>query len=315
MIEMALTKRLHTAHGEINLSVEMTIGAQKLVTLYGKSGTGKTTILRMLCGLMQADGGYIRADNRLWYHHEEKINLAPQKRGVGMVFQDYALFPNMTVRKNLEFASRGGKDRSFIDEILTVMDLKNLRDRYPALLSGGQKQRVALARALVAKPDVLLLDEPLSALDTAMRQHLQEIILEIHKRFALTIILVSHDVEEILKLSDQIFVIDNGKVFDAGKPGEVLRAPADSGIVLTAVVRSIERKNSVYELTLSTDESEVKAVLPESCCAALRIGDQIELSGSLGSPRARKIVGPNNLQERKGFEWERSLDMAGRFSS
>ena len=161
----------------------------------------------MLSGLLRPDSGIIKVGETIWFDGDKNIDLKPQQRKVGYVFQDYALFPNMSVRQNLEYALRKGQDKAIIGELLQFAELNELEQRKPETLSGGQKQRVALARALVQRPEILILDEPLSALDLKMRIKLQEYLLQVHKRYKLTTILVSHDIGEIVKLSDNVFEI------------------------------------------------------------------------------------------------------------
>lgn len=212
MIEIEITKKLHGADGEINLRFETKIGDGELVTIYGPSGAGKSSVLRMLAGLLKPNSGKIIVDGRIWYDQSQGIHLKTALRDIGMVFQDYSLFPNMTVRGNLEFALQKGQAKTVVDEMLELTQLRNLQDKKPVLLSGGQKQRVALARALIRKPTLLLLDEPLSALDSGMRARLQDYILEFHRQFNLTTILVSHDYGEIVKLSKRVLVLEEGGI-------------------------------------------------------------------------------------------------------
>ena len=153
MIEMDIIKPLYTADGIINLKVNKKINKGDFLTLFGKSGSGKTTLLRILAGLETPKSGKIVVDKEIWFDSSKKINLAPQKRDVGFVFQDYALFPNMSVKKNLEFALKNKNEIKKVDEILEIMEIKNLSNMKPELLSGGQKQRVALARAIITKPN------------------------------------------------------------------------------------------------------------------------------------------------------------------
>ncbi len=222
MIEVSLKKKLFSALGKMQLDVEFTIQEGELVTLYGPSGAGKTTVLRMLCGLSTPDEGRISVRGQPWLDSAKKINLKPQHRDIGIVFQDYALFPNLTVKENLRYALKKGQPDAIVNELLEMMELTNLYDKKPELLSGGQRQRVALARAIVRKPRILLLDEPMSALDTALRVKIQDYILRVHEQFKLTTILVSHDIMEVIRLSNRVLLMDHGKIISQGGPTEIL---------------------------------------------------------------------------------------------
>lgn len=212
MININISKNLLGADGPFILEADFSISKGEIVTIYGPTGAGKSSIVRMIAGLLSPDKGTIRVDNVVWYDARTRLSIAPQHRNIGMVFQDYALFPNMTVRENLEFALGRNQNNTIVDELLDVSNLSNLQDKRPALLSGGQKQRVALTRALVRKPKVLLLDEPLSALDSKMRVSLQDYILDFHNRFALTTILISHDLPEVIKMSKRVLMLEDGHI-------------------------------------------------------------------------------------------------------
>jgi molybdate transport system ATP-binding protein len=222
MIRVAIKKKLFAPGGDMQLDVDFRINTGELVTLYGASGAGKTTILRMLCGLANPDAGSITVDGEAWFDQVAKINLPPQQRNVGIVFQDYALFPNMTVEENLKYALDKDQSSTVVDELLEFMELANLSRKKPDVLSGGQRQRVAIARAIVRRPKILLLDEPMSALDTALRLKIQDYILDVHRKYNLTTILVSHDVFEVVRLSKQVYLIEQGKITQQGTPEAVL---------------------------------------------------------------------------------------------
>ena len=222
MIKVAIKKKLFSALGGMHLDVEFVINEGELVTLYGPSGAGKTTVLRTLCGLSVPDEGLISVGGQTWLDSEKKINLKPQQRDIGIVFQDYALFPNLTVRENLRYALKKNQPETIVNELLELMELTNLSDKKPELLSGGQRQRVALARAIVRRPKILLLDEPMSALDTTLRLKIQDYILRVHEQFQLTTILVSHDIMEVIRLSSRVFLMDHGKIVSQGGPGDIL---------------------------------------------------------------------------------------------
>jgi molybdate transport system ATP-binding protein len=212
MIDFALQKNLHTADGEMQLNIECRIERGRFIGLYGASGAGKTSVLRMLAGLMRPNSGQIQVNGEVWFDDKKRINVAPQQRKIGFVFQDYALFPNMNVRENITFALRRHERVAIVDELLELTGLRMFAGKKIQTLSGGQMQRVALARAIAKKPQLLLLDEPLSAIDNNMRAQLQTTLLEVHERFALTTILVSHDTDEMIRLTDKIIHLEDGKI-------------------------------------------------------------------------------------------------------
>ena len=236
MIDFHLTKALHTAAGPRTLDVALTLTPGELVALSGPSGAGKTTLLRMLAGLTRPDSGFLKVENYIWYDHAQRQWLPPQRRPLGFVFQDYALFPNMTVRENLAFAAEGQPDaRRIVDELLELLELTELAPRRPAVLSGGQQQRVALARALARRPRLLLLDEPLSALDQPTRLRLQDALAEVHRQFKLTTVLISHDPAEIARLADRVVELDLGQVCRVGPPVAVAAPATVAGRVLAVL--------------------------------------------------------------------------------
>jgi len=221
MIEIDFTKTLDGGAGSFDLELKLAIEAGAFTTIYGASGAGKTSTLRMISGLMTPDRGSLVVNDEVWYDSSKKINKKPQERSIGFVFQDYALFGHMTVLENLIFA-KGKKDgTNSIDELLEVMELQQLQHRKPETLSGGQKQRVALARALVQKPKLLLLDEPFAALDNTIRFKLHEYLKRVQERYDLTTILISHEVGEIIKLADKVVCLEQGKISKIGSPDTV----------------------------------------------------------------------------------------------
>lgn len=220
---------LHKRYGQTTIftDIDCEIGNGEFVTLLGPSGCGKSTLLRCIAGLTEVDGGQILLDG------QDLVPLSPQKRGIGMVFQSYALFPNMTAAQNVAFGLRMqkvGKDDSArrVQEALAMVELDQHAERYPHQLSGGQCQRVALARSLVTRPRLLLLDEPLSALDARIRKHLREQIRSIQQELGLTTIFVTHDQEEALTLSDRIFLMNAGRIVQSGDAETLYTAPVDA---------------------------------------------------------------------------------------
>ena len=196
-------------------------------TLLGPSGCGKTTLLRLISGFLEPQQGEIELDG------VNQKGIEPNKRKIGMVFQDYALFPHMTVRKNIEFGLKLNKDTKAeadkkISQIAETLNLEDLLERYPDELSGGQQQRVALARALVLNPQVLLMDEPLSSLDSKLRERVREELRAVQQKLKITTVYVTHDQEEALSLSDKIAVINNGRLLQYGTPRDLYFKPQDN---------------------------------------------------------------------------------------
>jgi putative spermidine/putrescine transport system ATP-binding protein len=206
---------------------ELSAQRGEFVSFLGPSGCGKTTTLRMIAGFEYPDSGSIKVEGK------EITNLPPNKRNVGMVFQSYALFPNMTVADNVGFGMRVKKQprdaiRKRVGELLELINMPEKADRYPYQLSGGQQQRVALARALAVEPQVLLLDEPLSALDAKIRVALRNEIRSIQRQLGITTVYVTHDQEEALSLSDRVVVMSQGRIEQIGTPSEIYNFPATS---------------------------------------------------------------------------------------
>ena len=290
MIKINIRKTLKTADGKIVLHVNKEIKEGDFLTLFGKSGSGKTTLLRILAGLENPDSGEIKVGDEVWFDSSKKINLPPQKRGVGFVFQDYALFPNMSVKKNLLFALKNQNESARVDEILEIMELENLSLMMSDQLSGGQKQRVAVARALVSSPKLLLLDEPLSALDHAMRVKLQDELLAVHKKFDVTSILVSHDVSEVFKLSNRIFKISLGDITDDGTPSEVFASSNLSGkFKVAGEVLSINKSDILYVIDVMANNEVLKITAVKKDIENLSVGDKILISSKAFNPIFTKI--------------------------
>ena len=290
MIQINITKPLHTAEGTINLTVNKEIQNGDFLTLFGKSGSGKTTLLRIIAGLETPQSGEIIVDGEIWFDSSKNINLTPQKRNVGFVFQDYALFPNMTIQQNLEFALDNKKELKRVKEILNIMEIENLANMKPENLSGGQKQRVALARTLMTNPKILLLDEPLSALDNSMRIKLQDELLAIHQRFNMTSILVSHDITEVFKLSTRVFKISSGEITEDGTPSSVFTNQNISGkFKLIGEVLSIKKSDILYIVEVLAHNEIIKVTAVEDEVKSLNIGDKLLLSSKAFNPIITRI--------------------------
>ncbi len=198
------------------------------VVLFGCSGSGKTTALRCIAGLENPDAGTIKINDTVYFDSRKKVNISPQKRKIGYMFQENALFPHMNVRQNIEFGLKGMSSSSKtekVNEMLGLVGIDELEFAYPDELSGGQKQKVALARALAPSPEVLLLDEPFSALDTVVRLKLRKELRTIQKKLGIPVIFITHDPVEAFTMADRMAVFDNGRVQQLGSPEEVFYHP------------------------------------------------------------------------------------------
>lgn len=204
--------RLQGPAGGFELAVDLTIPRGEFTLLTGPSGAGKTTLLRILAGFQRPDTGHVRLGGRVWSDTASRTMLPVQRRQIGFVFQDYALFPNMSVRGNLDYALGRGATRDAAMHLLDMVGLTALAAAAPSQLSGGQKQRLALIRALARKPELLLLDEPLSALDPDLRLRMQDEVLRLHRHFATTTVMISHDPLEIARLADRVLRLENGRI-------------------------------------------------------------------------------------------------------
>jgi molybdate transport system ATP-binding protein len=274
----------------MNLQVDLRIKSGQLVTLFGNSGAGKTSILRMVAGLLDPDKGLIKVNHNTWLDTGKGIFQKPQQRKIGFLFQNYALFPNMTVEENLFYALEKKQDKKIVYELIDTIELGDLRNQKPGELSGGQNQRVALARALVRKPEILMLDEPLSALDTQMRMKLQDFILKVHKQYNLTTILVSHDANEVIKMSDEVFLIDEGKITRQGKPVNVFASKRVSGkFQLFGEIINIEKEDIIYVVTVLIGANIVKVIADESEVKTMAVGDKVIVASKAFNPLIRRI--------------------------
>jgi molybdate transport system ATP-binding protein len=221
-LELDIAVALRSFELDLRLSV-----ASETVALVGPSGAGKTTVLRAIAGLRRPDRGRIALGDRAWFDREARVDLPPERRSVGLVFQEYALFPHMTVRANVAFGGGGG-GAARVDELLERLRIAHLAGERPGKLSGGERQRVALARALARDPRVLLLDEPLAALDAHTRAVVRGELQDVLAALALPTLIVTHDFGDAAALAGRVGVIVDGRLRQAGSPAELVRHPADA---------------------------------------------------------------------------------------
>ncbi|MGJ0331356.1 ATP-binding cassette domain-containing protein [Aliarcobacter cryaerophilus] len=279
MISLNIKKELHGSNGVMNLDINLSLQNGEFIALSGVSGSGKTTLLRVLAGLEEASGEII-VDGEIWLN--EKIKKPIQKRDIGFVFQDYALFPNLSVIDNLLYVK---KDKDLAKQLLSLTDLYELKNRYPNSLSGGQKQRVSLCRALMKRPKILLMDEPLSALDPHMRLKLQDEILTLHKEFKTTTIMVSHDPSEMYKLASRVLVLKDGKIIDDGLPKDILlKTQGSQKFSLEGELLDIIKVDVINIAIVAIGQQIVEVVLSNDETEKLQIGQKVNVSTKAFTP-------------------------------
>ncbi|AXH09629.1 molybdenum ABC transporter ATP-binding protein [Malaciobacter halophilus] len=279
MIDIEVNKELIGSNGKMNLDIKLNINEGDFIALTGLSGSGKTTLLRILAGLEQSKSK-IKVDNKIW--QDNKKFLPPQQREIGFVFQDYALFTNMSVKQNLLYVN---KDEKLANHLLELTELSQLENRNVTSLSGGQKQRVSLCRALMNRPKLLLMDEPLSALDPSMRTKLQDEILTLHREFKTTTIMVSHDPSEIYRLSNRVIVLQDAKIIKDGNAKDVLLKTSGSAkFSFEGELLDIVKVDVIYIAIISIGQQLVEVVLSEEETINLQIGSKVRVSTKAFSP-------------------------------
>lgn len=225
--------------------ISLSINQGEIISILGPSGSGKTTLLNLILGLTTVDSG------KILFHGKDITHTSMEKRGFNIVFQDYALFPNLNALQNITYGLKNKPDISTkqeVDDLIQLLGLQEHLNKRIDQLSGGQKQRVALARTMVMKPKILLLDEPLSALDGVIKESIKERIKTIAKEYHLTTIIVTHDPEEALTLSDRVLIINEGKISQYGKPQDIIIRP-DNQFVKDFILNQLEiKKNNIYSL-------------------------------------------------------------------
>lgn len=244
MLELKHIKKSFNGNGILN-DISLDVKDGEIVSILGPSGSGKTTLLNLILGITDSDGG------ELIYNGQDLTHVSMEQRGFNIVFQDYALFPNLNAYQNITYGLKNKPGISSKEEVEELIDLLGLRDHLKKKidqLSGGQKQRVAIARTMVMKPKILLMDEPLSALDGVIKESIKDRIRTIAREFHLTTIIVTHDPEEALTLSDRVLIINRGRIAQYGTPEEIIKKPSD-GFIREFILNQLEiKRNNIYSL-------------------------------------------------------------------
>lgn len=244
MLKLENIKKSYDGTTVLN-GIDLDIQDGEIVSILGPSGCGKTTLLNIILGITNVDSG------KIIYNEEDMTNVPMEKRGFNIVFQDYALFPNLNVYKNITYGLKNKPNISTKEEVEDLIDLLGLREHLTKRieqLSGGQKQRVALARTMVMKPKILLLDEPLSALDGVIKESIKDRIKTIAKEYHLTTIIVTHDPEEALTLSDRVMIVNEGKIAQFGNPDEIIHQPSDEFVEKFILNQLRIKRNNIFSL-------------------------------------------------------------------
>lgn len=221
MLKLNLTQQL----SNFELNINLTLPAKGVTAIFGRSGAGKSSLINLIAGLSTAQSGLIELNGRTLFDSQKGINLPPEKRHIGYVFQEHRLFPHYSVEKNLKYGCKRSNSADFL-QIVELLGISHLLDRYPASLSGGEKQRVAIGRALLSSPDILLMDEPLSALDLPRKQELLDYLSQLATTLEIPILYVSHSLDEIVRLADNLVLLENGKVTAFNTVVNVWHTPA-----------------------------------------------------------------------------------------
>ena len=319
--ELAAEFEKHFAGGPvIRASISCPVDGFAVTVLFGPSGSGKTTVLRCLAGLERPDRGHIRFQDEVWFDAARGVFAPPQQRGVGFLFQEYSLFPHLTVAGNIAYglSNVSWSDRRHrVAELLDLLHLRGLEDRYPRQLSGGQQQRVALARALARRPQVLLLDEPLSALDLPTREQLRRELRRLLSELQIPTLLVTHDRVEAIGLGDRVVVLDQGRTCQSGSIQEVFTRPVDLSVARIVGVETVEPARVLHVgdglATVAVGQAQLVALAPTEINGevylCIRAEDVIVEKGAAAQSSARnRLVGCIRSLSREGPLTRLSVD-------
>lgn len=288
--DVDIKKNFANSRGKtFTLDAAFSIPEGKITVIFGPSGSGKSTILRLLAGLEKGEHGHILNSGKTWFDSAKGLDLPPKDRRTGFLFQDLALFPHMSVMQNLLYAT-GKKNRVKAEELLDMTQLGGLKDRLPAELSGGQRQRLALARALAGSPDLLLLDEPFSALDREVKKRLYDELMKLHNSLGFTAVMVTHDMAEAYRLAEHAVILKEGRVAKEGSPEEVfLGKSLSTRIQLSARVISMESDEIHTLLTVEEGLRTFRVFVDNEEAGKIEIGDEVIVAAKASDALVFKV--------------------------
>ncbi|MDH3973482.1 MAG: ABC transporter ATP-binding protein [Deltaproteobacteria bacterium] len=289
--EASFRKTFHGKKGEeFSLDLDFTLPEGKITVIFGPSGSGKSTILRLIAGLDAANGGVFKSAGETWFNAEKGINLAPQERQTGFLFQDLALFPHLTVEGNMSYAIEKKSEKLRIKALLEMTELTGLEHRYPHELSGGQQQRLALARSIAGEPKLLLLDEPFSALDRSVKKRIHEEFLKFHDRFGFTALMVTHDISEAYRLAEHAIILKEGKKVKEGTPEEVfLGKTLSTRIQIPVKVIEMESDEIHTLLTVEEGRRTFRVFVDNDEAKKITIGDEVIVAAKASEALVFKV--------------------------
>ena len=275
MMKIQIYKEFFKSSNQFFIDVDFSMKKGSFNALYGGSGSGKTSILNVVSGIKYADKGKISISDIVWLDTENKINLPVNKRKIGVVFQNSVLFPHLSVYENILFSKDKNDSFDLMNELIELFSISDLLNYSTDILSGGQKQKVAIVRALIRNPDLLLLDEPFSAIDTEQRKQIQDSLLKAHQKLKFTALVISHDLEEVVRLSENIFMIENGKIVKEGSAFSLFENKDEQEFIkLSGIILSIERVEAVQKMKVLIG-NEIHTIEKEK--TNHQIGDRVEI--------------------------------------
>ena len=275
MMKIQIYKEFFKSSNQFFIDVDFSMKKGSFNALYGGSGSGKTSILNVISGIKYADKGKISISDIVWLDTENKINLPVNKRKIGVVFQNSVLFPHLSVYENILFSKDKNDSFDLMNELIELFSISDLLNYSTDILSGGQKQKVAIVRALIRNPDLLLLDEPFSAIDTEQRKQIQDSLLKAHQKLKFTALVISHDLEEVVRLSENIFMIENGKIVKEGSAFSLFENKDEQEFIkLSGIILSIERVEAVQKMKVLIG-NEIHTIEKEK--TNHQIGDRVEI--------------------------------------